>query len=352
MGQIGPGYYGNLIGQLFQQVANAGGLGDALAAQGNGNSVNSGFSPAQSQLAGLLLLDQLVGMRRDISAQQMSQLIKQMMALPEDIQTLLSQLASGTSDKSLIALKTLLAENPQASITGDAMQSLIGKNAQDAMQKLTKMLTTNQMGYSGESQSVSDLLRVMAQLGKAAQMPAVDTLKTVMLMYIPWYPLAAEQRLDLHLEWGGSEDQGSGEDGDDVVVVMYLETVTLGSWIIRVGLQEGTQCVFKVQAPPVAETLWSDLQKECTRQLAEDGLPAPVWKIEWLEVPKSNQNKTIESLESPTNIDPQPKLSIFPNKGVSVITLNAAYRLVRLIFEADERGRTHANREAVNQQQS
>ncbi len=325
----------------FQQLGNAGALGGPAAGAPTGplgNPMGGGLNT----MAASMLFQQMMQLQSNMSPRETAMLMRSIMEVPKEIQTILALLATsqgGKASPDAQMLKQLLAENPGLKISLEELQEALGKQSKDTANKLLKIIQSNSTAtFTGDSQKLTELLQFTTQLAARVAASPTDAMNTLILLYIPWYPLVGQQRLEMYFEEGDGE--GGGEDGENYTLVIYVETNTLGKFKIAAGVVNMTRLMFKVEHDKAARPHLKDMEKALAEVLAEDGIPPPVLEFEQREEPVT----TPEVMEKTSGVDEfktlksdGKKVSVYPSKGVSVIVLNGAYQFSRIIFEIDER---------------
>lgn len=158
---------------------------------------------------------------RRAMSQQQAQILAQLQGLStQDLQNALktqlnTQLAS--------TLKNLQI-SPGAMINLSEIATLIQTNGKDAITKLIlTMAAASKQGVSDMSQLKETAKLINASIALASQENPTQTLKTLMLLYLPWLPLADGSGFDLEIEAGSS-----GEEKDSVLVVT-ITTINFGN---------------------------------------------------------------------------------------------------------------------------
>lgn len=303
-----------------------------------------------------------------LNPREISQFLKESMKLPQEIRLTLLMLALESSPQEIQSqldqgLRQLLEQNlNQLSIPVDELQALLGKNTQEAQEKMMKLLQASSQTQSG--QQIAELMVTLGKLGDKIKASPQDAMETLMLLYIPWYPLTSQQKLELSFEMG----EGSGEDGEkDVSAIVYLETNTFGRFKIVVMEVDRLQVLVKIYHEQHARDLMPILEEELNNMLAQDGLPAAMFDTETIrpeqmdevipppgsasqgeavnppgpasEPEKPQYDGTTAGFKRATRQPDRKQITIQPGEHISLLVMQCAYFLARLIFEADEASR-------------
>ncbi|MBX2861027.1 MAG: hypothetical protein KTR14_07320 [Vampirovibrio sp.] len=317
----------------------------------NPNLPGVGGVPQQGNAEALLqrmLLQNLMTVNHPLSPTETGLMVKSLLNLPQEVQGLLMLLAA--PQQQLAAqpetVQQLLKMLGEAKIPLTEVQQLLQNKSQEGIQKLIQLVQTNQMGYSGDSQTVNHLVQLLSQVAGRVNNSPVDTLNTLLLLYLPWYPLQAPQRLDVAFELGGGEEED--DSGEGMALVLYLETVALGKFKMVMRLEEKTRVLADIFHDSAAEAVKDEIEEQFTAGLQQESLPPP--RVTFLPREAGPDDKGM--LAADTTVDLQDaseqkplsaqggegqKLSVYPTGGVSIVVIHAGYSLARLILELDNR---------------
>lgn len=137
--------------------------------------------------------------------------IKDLMNLPKEMETMLSMI----QNKSLSAkdLSTLLAKN----ISMNEISQMIQQGSKSAMNKMIfEMANASKQGINDLSQIKETMKLINASVSVAGQENQTQTLKTFMLLYLPWLPL--QEGVDFELEIESYE--GAGGESETAITIM------------------------------------------------------------------------------------------------------------------------------------
>lgn len=300
-----------------------------------------------------------------LNPQELSQFLKESLKLPQEIRTLLLMLAleKTPSETLQAALKKTLAETltqqPEIAkdIPLDEVTALLSQNSREAHQKLMRLLQGTAMSQTQGGRQVADLVGTLGQLNEQIAASPAKALETLMLLYLPWYPLTLPQKLDLTLEGGHSE--GGATDGEAVSITLYLQTNTLGQFKITVKELQPLQIQVQIAHEQKAALALPELETRLNDLLASDGLPAALFESEPVEPhafakpdtttapatqPESKPSAPMaasgsQGFQFATRRADRQKLHIAAGQRVSFLVIHTGYSLARLIFEVDEANR-------------
>ncbi len=345
--------YSNFLKQ-YQQLVNK--TAFPASSQAGTNSLplaNTGLP--LNTLSSAALFQQMMMLQSAMTPQETSAFLKALLDLPDDIQTLLAQLATQDGGVTKKLLEQLLKENPDLNVSLERLQEMLGQKTQGSSNKMLQLMQANMaQSYTGDSQKMTELLKFTTQLSLRVNTSPMEALNTLILLYIPWYPLVDPQKLELQFEseWGEAEE---GEEGESYTLVLYLETDTMGKFRIAAGVRHQTQLVFKIEYEKIAEPYIEAIQRFVTENLSRDGIPPPTFAFTESAASRKQAMTDPSVLEEQSGVDnfktlqtDRKKLSISPSKGVSVVVLNAACQFSRIVFEVDERNRLLQRRKTTS----
>ncbi len=148
-------------------------------------------------------------------------LVKELLNIPKDIKDFLlmmtEQAQEPVQDMQKLML-TLLASNVDISKLVHLLQS----NGKDAATKLFQMIANfNQMGNSVNTDELKQLTGLINAFVPSSQASQNQALKTLMLLYLPWLPLA--ENTGFQLEIGGSDEEKEKVSEDSISVLISTE---------------------------------------------------------------------------------------------------------------------------------
>lgn len=179
--------------------------------------VQKGLTQAQFNA----MFSQHIAAQRSALSQTQAQILAQLQGLsaPNQVQALIqSQMAAQFQG----SIKNL-ALSPNGMINLTQISQMLQVNGKEAVTKLiTAMTQASKQGISDLSQ-IKDMAKIInASVAAAAQNDSGQTLKVLMLLYLPWLPLEDGVGFDLDIET--KED---GEDSDSILTIT-ITTVNYG----------------------------------------------------------------------------------------------------------------------------
>ena len=117
-----------------------------------------------------------------------------------------------------------LAISSNGLINLSQIASIIQANGKDAMTKLiTAMANSAKLGITDLSQMKDTAKLINASVAAASQNDSAQTMKMLLLLYLPWLPLQEGLGFDLDIE------AGAKDDGSDSILVITITTLNFGN---------------------------------------------------------------------------------------------------------------------------
>lgn len=313
-----------------------------------GNTQNTQATPQQllthaaQQLLGELLLVPLMHYQaQGMNPQEVRLFFRNLLQLPPDIQQLFAQLATGQDGQQVKSLLQLLKAMPDIPLKD--LQNLLQQSIKQGEGKMMDILQSTNMTQSGNSKMMGEMMSTMSKLGIQVASSPADALTTTMMLYLPWYPITAQQKMTLHFEQPKSEGgEGAGQNGEEAEahLVMLLETKNMGNARIVVAPINTQQILISVQSSDQILGLKPEVEAEVNEKLHQDHLSPP----EYVWAGFSGQKATVlnnspdtlkeEAVPSKTpNEDPQ--MAVHAVGKVPLLVINTAYLMARVIFRLD-----------------
>jgi len=148
-----------------------------------------------------------------LNQQQTVNMLKDLLQFPKNFEQLLQQLTTNPQTAQQTSALMLLASNMNLS----QLSSLLQNNSKEAMTNLYQMLAQyNQLGISLKDEQLGQISKLISFVA-ASSSSDVQSLKTLMLMYLPWLPLTDPDAFKLELANKGND---GGDGGDDSVTIL------------------------------------------------------------------------------------------------------------------------------------
>lgn len=152
---------------------------------------------------------------KDMSSADRAELLKDLLKLPGDLTTLLEMISNNAKEQNL----KMLAENLDMS----KLAALLQGNAKDAINKLVKMIGTLQQQGMQKTEQLTELVKILTLISSSADSANPQMLKNIILLYLPWLPLAQGQNFNFEI----TRKDENGEDTEDIITIA-IETINYG----------------------------------------------------------------------------------------------------------------------------
>lgn len=177
---------------------------------------------------------QHVNTQKNALSQTQAQILAQLQGLNSQTQVQ-AQVQSMLQNQMNVQLQTAIKNLPLSSggmIDLTQISQLIQSNGKEALTKLiTAMTTASKQGINDLSQ-IKDMAKLVnTSIATAAQNDSAQTLKILMLLYLPWLPLEEGVGFDLDIE--ASE---SGEESDSILTIT-ITTINYGKVVATLILE-------------------------------------------------------------------------------------------------------------------
>jgi hypothetical protein len=330
------------------------------------NGLNSTLQ--QGLLAGKMLFEQLSLLDSAMTSVQLQQMLKQVLRLPPDIQSLLALLADPESANAPQANQATPADmaglQNLSKVPLTALQSLLENRLAQANTRLIELMQGNPTGHSMDGQKLGELMQVSSQMLATMGKSPVGALQVTFLLYLPWNPMPTPERLAVSFQ--AEDDEEPGSPSDDPALVLLLQTKALGRFKLLVSQADGTRLVAELEHDPLPDSVLRKIEAGFTQKLLAQGFPPPnLTFIEREAGPGQAQIATNASPEtseqtrvtttaalsdSPapqatTPTTPCQNIAVYPTQGVSLFVVMGGYQLARLIFEQDDQTQLIQTRE-------
>ncbi len=190
----------------------------------------------------------------DLAYLEKSLYVKDLMSLPKSLQEALVLMQKAANANEMAA--KLMAK----SISAELISELIQKGGKEALNKLVlAMSNAAKQGITDLSQFKEAMKYINASVSIAGQGDINQTIKTLMLLYLPWLPL--QENVDFELEIEGSND----EDKDvETSVTVMISTKNYGNIKITLILTKSSAISIIIVCPQdfPKEELLKRLSKE------------------------------------------------------------------------------------------
>ena len=259
-----------------------------------------------------------INMQRNALSQTQAQILAQLQGLSlTEAQNMIL-----TGNKTLISqLQTQLRNLP---ITSSGMinlldvSAMIQANGKDAIAKLiTTMANSAKLGIQDVSQLKETAKLINASVAAASQKDSAQTMKLLMLLYLPWLPLQEGVGFDIEIEKGTS-----GEDSDSILVIT-ITTLNYGNVVATLILENSNSVHVNI---------------ECVKEFPKDEL---LLRIEGDEKHYSMESVVSFETSSQTTVNnaqekPQAKINMSDTNEINPYLLLMAHTIIRHVIEIDK----------------
>lgn len=311
--------------------AQAAGTGGGLPAGEACETPTAGLFSGQGGELGLGALAPLFAFENGLGPQQMVMLLRNLLQMPKEIVQLLALLAQVPDADTQQLLQKLLSEDVKVPLK--ELQTLLLTNAGQSQDKLLKLLQSSQMSMTGSGKEIGEMLSKLGQLVEKAAKSPTDALHATLQLYLPFYPLEGPQKFSMHFESLGEDEEGGG--GQQAQLILYIETIAMGQFRISLAIHNQTRLDILIEHDPLPAELLQEIEQQVGEAFARENVPPPDLSF------KQRAGSVAKELQSELAAVPSETKSqsvgIHPAAGVSVLTLHAAYILIRVIIEIDNR---------------
>lgn len=175
-----------------------------------------------------------------IEVEKKADYVKDLLNLPKDFEELINQISTGTASSPVLSAKlanVMYFLTAGGKIDLSKLSEFLGENSKEAMQKL--MMTIANISKYGAN-DVSNLKELMGLFSANVNITSdVQALKTLLLLYLPWLPLASrnENNLDFTIDIF-DKIQGPDPDAQENIetVKILIQTENYGNVIVTLEM--------------------------------------------------------------------------------------------------------------------
>ncbi len=152
-----------------------------------------------------------------LNQQQNMNMLKDLLKLPKNFEQLLTQISTMPSEANQKTALLLLT----STLNTAELSALLQNSSKDAMSNLYKMLAQfNQVGMALKDEQTSELVKLISFVA-ASSSSDVQSVRTAMLMYLPWLPLTDPNAFKF--EMGNQGSNGSAGSDDFISILIATE---------------------------------------------------------------------------------------------------------------------------------
>lgn len=173
-----------------------------------------------------------------LNQSQMAEMLKELLGFPKNMEDILTKLMTNqilnTQESALMMLAS--------SMNLDSLAILLQNNSKEGMTNLYQMLAQfNQIGMSLKDEQLGHLTKLISLVGSSANSPT-QSLKTIMLMYLPWLPLSEREAFKLEIR----EKNSNNESGNEDSVMILISTENFGN--LQANIYKTSKDGIKIEA--------------------------------------------------------------------------------------------------------
>lgn len=211
-----------------------------------------------------------------------------------------------------------LAISSNGLINLSQIASMIQANGKDAVAKLiTAMANSAKLGITDLSQMKDTAKLINASVAAAAQNDSAQTMKMLLLLYLPWLPLQEGVGFDLDIE------AGKNNDASDSILIITITTLNFGSVVATLVLESSNSVHVNIECE-------KDFPKEeLTRRIESDEKHYSMSSVLSYETSSTK-------LDSPSPDKPQAKINMSNTNEINPYMLLMAHTIIRHVIEIDK----------------
>lgn len=206
----------------------------------------------------------------------------------EEMQT--NQKTQGMTAEELTAFKQKLASQLDSNVNISRVSQLLQRNSKIAMNKMVSMMTLATSKGLGDITPLQDTINIInASVSATSQNDSTQTLKNLMLLYLPWLPLQEGVGFDLEIEQEKEDKQF------DTFIKIMITTVNYGNVNAVVSLVTGNSvdvsitCSEKFPREKLLKKLQNESKQYSMQSVIDFKKQSPQEQID-TEIPKAKVN--------------------------------------------------------------
>ncbi len=259
-----------------------------------------------------------INMQRNAMSQTQAQILAQLQGLSlTEAQNILL-----TGNKAVLNQLQSTLRNLTISSNGlinlSQVAQMIEVNGKDAIAKLiTTMANSSKLGITDLTQLKDTAKLINASIAAAAQNDSAQTMKLLMLLYLPWLPLQEGVGFDLEIE------AGQKEDGSDSILIITITTLNYGNVTATLILENSNSVHVNIG---------------CVKEFPKEEL---ILRIEGDEKHYSMESVVSFETSSQTTVNteqekPQAKINMGNTNEINPYLLLMAHTIIRHVIEIDK----------------
>lgn len=259
-----------------------------------------------------------VTMQRNALSQTQAQILAQLQGLSlSEAQNILLGGNKAVLNQFQNSIKNL-AISSSGLINLSQIASMIQANGKDAIAKLiTTMANSAKLGITDLTQLKETAKLINASVAAASQNDSAQTMKLLMLLYLPWLPLQEGVGFDLEIE------TGENSDGSDSILIITITTLNYGTVTATLILESSNSVHVNI---------------ECVKEFPKDEL---LMRIEGDEKHYSMESVVSFETSSQTTVNetqekPQAKINMSNTNEINPYLLLMSHTIIRHVIEIDK----------------
>lgn len=375
---INPNTMSLFTANLAASSLGTGGIGGNIGLPGLGSSL--GLAPgAGSDLIAQAMLTRLANQFRGdtpnlsqlldshnnlpLTPKQLATVLKETLNLPQEFEKTLEQLLlqpeqakAELSKEKLQQLTNIMTQE----IPLETIKTTLKQGADQTQKQLMKLLQSGDPTIANHGSQISKLMAAAGGVGESVLINQNKPVETLILLYLPWYPLVQPRQLDVELGIGQDEEAIAA----DKAITLYIKTAHLGRFRVQINELKPLEAAIYVWHEAVAKEYCPRLKEAVNEECINKKLAPPKFSSKVIASdkgmvfePSDKRSESSSETTSTTSSDsPDSASSGFKgatrqadkkqlhiqsnNQSVSGLLLSLAYFMARTIFEADESERT------------
>lgn len=236
----------------------------------------------------------------------------------------LSEVQNMLNSQNKVLLNQMQANLRNLTISSNIMinlsdiSAMIQSNGKDAIAKLiTTMANTAKLGVQDLSQLKETAKLINASVATATQNDSAQTMKLLMLLYLPWLPLQEGVGFDLEIETGSNGDES------DSILTITISTLNYGNVVAVLVLETSNSVHVNINCIPEFP------KDELLLRIEADEKHYSMSSVVSFET--SSKNKKAENPEKP-----EAKINMSNTNEINPFLLLMAHTIIRHVIELDK----------------
>lgn len=266
-----------------------------------------------------------------LTLEQNAVLLRELLDIPQELSDFIKLFVTSNDESIETLLKNGLTQevlNEQLNLAN--IQQFLDNNAKDVINKLLKIIQQDFRNPQA-SEQLKDILNALNQVLPQNKTQQQDTLKAIILLYLPWLPLPPPKNLKIGVE---ANKNGQSEEGEEYLVIV-INTIAFGQLKVSLSINQAGQ--LKINIEFQEEKTGKNFKLQIIEKIHEE--------IEKLKItPTTTFSPLIKSKEGE---DPQRSISFQQISAVSQRLMLSAYAIIKIIFEFDDKEALLAKRKKI-----